>query len=133
MRIPLPILAAALVVIAAGVVMLNVAVPAKPASVLINASALQPGQNMTLHLNYVPLNITVIPANNSNLATVVCMYYHGTLIDSGGYPWVNVYEITVSGNTYTATFTSAADFKDSNMTIFVTLAGAGYTCPPNVG
>jgi hypothetical protein len=132
MRVPLPVLAAALMVIAAGVVMLNMAVPARPASIFINASALQPGQNMTIHLNYVPFNITVIPAN-SDLATIVCMYFHGMLIDSGGYPWVNVYEIAVWRSTYTATFTSAADFKDSNMTIFVTTAGAGYNCPPSVG
>jgi hypothetical protein len=132
MRVPLPVLAAALVVIAAGVVMLNVAVPNRPASLVINASALQPDQNITLHLSYVPLNITVI-APNGNLETYVCMYYHGTLIDSAGYPWVNAYQISVWGATYTVKFTSVADFKDSNMTIFVTLAGAGYTCPPSVG
>jgi len=132
MRAPLPILAAALVVIAAGVVMLNVAVPAKPASVVINASTLQLGQNITLHLNYVPLNITVIPS--STVATIVCMYYHGTLIDSAGYPWVDEFQLYVSGvPQYTQTFVAATDFKDSNMTIFVTIGGAGYTCPPNVG
>jgi hypothetical protein len=131
MRVPLPILAAALAVIAAGVVVLNVTVPARLASVVINATALQPGQNITLHLNYVPLNITVI-APNGNLETFVCMYYHGTLIDSSGFPWINTYEIEVWGSTYETTFT-AADFKDSNITIFATLAGAGYTCPPSVG
>jgi hypothetical protein len=132
MRAPLPILAEALVVIAAGVVMLNVAVPAKPASVVINASTLQPGQNITFHLKYVPLNITVIPS--STVATIVCMYYHGTLIDSAGYPWVDEFQLYVWGvPQYTQTFVAATDFKDSNMTIFVTIGGAGYTCPPNVG
>jgi|GEM_PF-3954910 len=133
MRTPLPVLVAALAAIAAGVVMLNVAVPAQPASVVINASALLPGQNMTLHLNYIPMNITVIPSNNTYLGTWVCMYYHGTLIDTAGYPWVDSYSFYVSGTTYTQRFAAAADFKSSNMTIFVTLGGAGYTCPPNVG
>jgi hypothetical protein len=132
MRLPLPVLVAALVAVAAGVATLHISVPAKPAGVVINATALQPGQNITLHLSYVPLNITVI-APNGSLATVVCMYYHGMLMDSSGYPWVNVYEISVWGATYTVTFTSAADFKDSNMTIFVTLVGAGYDCPPSIG
>jgi len=129
MRFPLPILAAALVVIAAGVVMLNVTTPAAPASVLINASTLQPGQNITLHLDYVPLAVTVIPSSSSQLATVVCMYYHGTLIDITNYPWVNMYSFLVSGTTYTQRFIAATDFKDSNVTIFVTLGGEGYICP----
>lgn len=126
MRVPLPILAAALVVIAAGVVMLNVAVPAKPASIFINASTLQPGQNITLHLNYMPFNITVaMPYNYAR----VCIYFHGTVVDKYAYAWSDWYYTGGAYNIVLNIYFVDANLKDTNVTILV----AYDYCPPPGG
>jgi hypothetical protein len=126
MRVPLPVLAAALAVLAAGVVMLNVAVPAKPASIFINASTLASGQNITLHLNYMPFNITVaMPYNYAR----VCIYFHGTVTDNYAYVWSDWYYTGGSYNTILNISFVGADLKDTNVTILVTY----NACPPPGG
>jgi len=123
MRFPLPILAAALVVIAAGVVMLHISMPSRPVGLFINASTLQPGQNITLHLDYLPFNITVaMPYSFTRL----CIYFHGTVTDSYGAVWSDwYYNWGFFNNIVNAAFVSA-DLRDTNVTILVT---QGY-CPP---
>jgi hypothetical protein len=116
MRVPLPILAAALAVIAAGVVVLNVTVPAKPASIFINASNLNSG-NITLHLNYMPFNITVaVPYS----FTRICIYFHGTVVDSYGETWLDWYYTWGSYNSVVTISFIDAELKDTNVTILVT-------------
>jgi hypothetical protein len=132
MRAPLPVLAAALAVVAAGVVMLNVAVPAKPASIFINATALQFGQNITLHLSYVPMNVTVI-ASASAPMTALCIYFHGTLRDQNGVFWLDRAEAYIPANyTRTMLFQSAGYFRDTSVTILVTGQDYYYDCPPSM-
>ncbi|MFP3193020.1 MAG: hypothetical protein RXR02_07905 [Thermoproteus sp.] len=128
MRIPLPILAAALAIIAAGVAMLHISVPNRPASIFINASALQPGQNMTLHLNYVPFNITIIKPNTT--WAVLCMYFHGMLVDSYNIVWLNIYShpYPPPAAAVATTFIYADDMKDSDVTILLIVGQ--YNCPP---
>jgi hypothetical protein len=117
MRVPLPILAAALAVIAAGVVVLHVSVPNRPASIFINASTLSSGQNITLHLNYMPFNITVaVPYD----FTRICIYFHGTVVDSYGETWSDWYYTWGSYNAKVAISFIDADLKDTNVTIIVT-------------
>jgi hypothetical protein len=117
MRIPLPILAAALAVIAAGVATLYVSVPNRPASIFINASALASGQNITLHLNYMPFNITVATPYNF---VRICIYFHGTVADSYGQTWMDWY-YTWGGYNYKVTISFIdAHLKDTNVTILVT-------------
>jgi hypothetical protein len=126
MRIPLPILAAALAIIAAGVATLHISVPAKPASIFINASTLQPGQNITLHLNYMPFNITVaMPYNYA----MVCIYFHGTVTDNYAYVWSDWYYAGGGYNVVLNIYFVNADLKDTNVTILVTY---DY-CPPPGG
>jgi hypothetical protein len=62
MRIPLPAVLAALVAVAAGSVLLNVHV--KSDVFVINATALAPGQNMTITLDYIPTRIRIIGRND---------------------------------------------------------------------
>lgn len=131
MRIPLPVLAASLMVLAAGVVILNVTLPNRPTGLFINASALQQGQNITLHLDYVPMNITIATSANTPM-TALCMYYHGILIDQYGEPWANAYtNYFGSGGTVVTKFNSAVDIKDTNVTVLVVAAGWNYMCPPS--
>jgi hypothetical protein len=125
MRIPLPILAA-LAVIAAGVATLHISVPAKLASIFINASALASGQNITLHLNYMPFNITVaMPYNYAR----VCIYFHGTVTDNYAYVWSDWYYTGGSYNIVLNIYFVDADLKDTNVTVLVTY----NACPPPGG
>jgi hypothetical protein len=55
MRLPLPAILAALVAVAAGSVLLNVYL--KSDVFVINATALLPGQNMTITLDHIPAKI----------------------------------------------------------------------------
>jgi hypothetical protein len=128
MRIPLLVLVATFVAVTAGVATLHISVPAKPASVLINASALQPGQNITLHLNYVPLNITIIKPNTT--WAVLCMYFHGMLVDSYNIVWLNIYShpYPPPAAAVATTFIYADDMKDSDVTILLIVGQ--YNCPP---
>jgi hypothetical protein len=57
MRLPLPAIFAALVVVAAGSVLLSVYF--KSDVYVINATALAPGQNMTVTLDYIPAKIRI--------------------------------------------------------------------------
>ncbi|MFP3252420.1 MAG: hypothetical protein RXO32_11925 [Thermoproteus sp.] len=119
MRIPLPVLAAALVALASGVVVLHISMPSQTAGLFINASALQsePGQNITLHLNYLPMNITIAMPY---AFTRVCIYFHGVVTDSYGEVWSDWYCTWGSYNEIlTITFIDA-DLKDTNVTILVT-------------
>jgi hypothetical protein len=126
MRLPLPILAAALAVIAAGVATLYVSVPNRPASIFINASALASGQNITLHLNYMPFNITVaMPYNYAR----VCIYFNGTVTDNYGSVWSDWYYTGGSYNTVLNIYFVGADLKDTNVTVLVTYDA----CPPPNG
>lgn len=136
MRVPLPVLAAALVAIAAGTVMLNITVPDKPTSIIINASTLQSGQNITLHLDYIPLNITVIKPTADVAA--FCMYYHGVLVDQYNYIWVDEYTDTYPGiatsgvTTFVESFKYATDMRDTNVTILLILGQKGCPSPAPV-
>jgi hypothetical protein len=117
MRVPLPILAAALAIIAAGVATLHISVPNRPASIFINASALQPGQNITLHLNYMPFNITVaMPYNYMR----VCIYFNGTVTNSYGWVWSDWYATGGSYNAVLNIYFIDANLKDTNVTVLVT-------------
>jgi len=133
MRTPLPVLAAALAVMAAGVATLYITIPNRPASVFINASALQPGQNITLHLDYVPMNVTVVASANAR-TTAVCMYYHGVLIDGAGNTYPNMFDAYFApfGGVATSIFTFryAEYFQDTNVTILVIAGEQNYGyCP----
>ena len=127
MRTPLLALAAALVAIASGVAMVNISVPNKPASIVVNASAMTAGQNITLHLNYVPMNITVIKPNGT--WAVLCMYFHGMLVDQYDSVWLDVYSYPYppAATAVATAFKRASDMRDSNVTILLIVGQ--YRCP----
>ena len=126
MRAPLLALAA-LVVAAAGVAMLHISVPSRPATLIINASTLAAGQNITLHLDYIPMNITVIKPNST--WAVLCMYYRGMLVDEYGSVWVDAYShpYPPAATAVAETFTNAGDMWSSNATILLIVGQ--YSCP----
>jgi hypothetical protein len=134
MRTPLPVLVAALVAVAAGVATLHIVVPNKPTTIVINASTLAAGQNITLHLDYIPMNITVIKPNPPTAA--FCMYYRGVLVDQYGTVWVDRYTdsypgINTAGTTsYVESFSHAIDMYSTNVTILFILGQS--TCPAAV-
>jgi hypothetical protein len=98
MRLPLPVIFAALVVVAAGSVLLNV--HTKSDAYVINATHLGPWQNMTITLDFIPTKIRVLgdPSRwyrvviyaNATFAEPAEMYY--------GIVYDGVYTFFVMGN-----------------------------------
>jgi len=76
MRVPLPVIFAALVVAAAGSVLVNLYFKADKAYVL-DVSDLQLNQSKTIELNYIPAKI-IIKSNNTNALYEVHIYVDGT-------------------------------------------------------
>jgi hypothetical protein len=93
MRLPLPVIFAALVVVAAGSVLLNVHV--KSDAYVINATALGPGQNVTITLDHIPTRILVL-GNSSSLYSVT-VRADATFAAPSGEVYSGVYRAVIRG------------------------------------
>jgi hypothetical protein len=117
MRLPLPIIFAALVVVAAGSVLLNVYF--KSDAYVINATALAPGQNITITLDYIPTKIRII--GNPSRWYYIDIYANATFVSVGyeveGYVFDGVYRTVVRGGE-TVQF-RVLDVRDTRAKIFV--------------
>jgi len=130
MRTPLPVLVAALVAVVAGVATLHITVPAKPTSIFINASTLASGQNITLHLDYMPMNITV---KTPNVISALCVYFHGMVVDSYNTVWLNIYENNYPGYSIISdNIFIDAKMEDTNVTILFIAGQNGCSSPAAV-
>jgi hypothetical protein len=117
MRLPLPAIFAALVVVAAGSVLLSVYF--KSDVYVINATSLAPGQNMTVTLDYIPTKLR-IDGGPSRWYEVI-IYANATFAATSG-EWVGmvfngVYRIYIMGGQTVEV--RVVDAKDTHVKIVV--------------
>ena len=113
MRIPLPVALAALVVAAAGSVLLT-AYFKSDAPYVINATSLEGGQNMTVTLSYIPSKIMVYGAPSAWY--LVTIYANATFVvpdgEMAGFTYSGVYRTSVqSGQTVQIKVVEARDTR----------------------
>jgi len=83
MRLPLPVIFAALIVVAAGSILLSIEFSADE-PFIINATGLNSGENVTVTLDFIPRNIMVL-SHDAGAFYIVYVYADATFKDP--WPW----------------------------------------------